>query len=73
MRDQKGEVLTAVMIGMMAVMMLFGGMHFMHRENRCGCDHAQTGQKQGANDSMHDKDSHEHDHGIVPDQKVKPQ
>ena len=34
MGDQRGEVMTGVMVVIMVVMMLFGGMHMMHRDHR---------------------------------------
>lgn len=46
MRNQKGEVMTAAMVVIMAVMMLFGGMHLMQGDHRA---------------TDHDKGEHQHD------------
>lgn len=51
MRNQRGEVVTGVMVIMMVVMMIFGGMHMMHGEHGSEGDHAQIEHKHG-----HDKD-----------------
>ncbi len=45
MRNQRGEVVTGVMVVIMCVMMLFGGMHMMHGEHRSEGDHRQMEQK----------------------------
>ncbi len=37
--NQKGEVMTGLMVVMMVVVMLFGGMHVMHGDHRHGEDH----------------------------------
>ncbi len=37
--DQRGEVMTGVMVVIMVVMMLFGGMHMMHGGHRHADDH----------------------------------
>ncbi len=36
--NQRGEVVTGVMVVMMCVMMLFGGMHMMHKGRRHAAD-----------------------------------
>ncbi len=51
MRNQKGEVVTGVMVAMMVIMMLFGGMHWMHGDHRHGNDH----------DGSEHKHDHQHD------------
>lgn len=51
MRNQKGEVVTAVMIAMMVGMMIFGGMHLMHRDHG---EHRSTG------DHPHHEQGHDH-------------
>ncbi len=59
MRNRRGEVVPGVMVVMMAVMMIFGGMHTMHRRHRSEGDHRQMEQKHN-----YDKDGtqHMHDH-----------
>jgi high-affinity Fe2+/Pb2+ permease len=52
MRNQRGEVVTGVMVVIMVVMMLFGGMHMMHRGHQSEGDHGQVEQK------------HDHDKGV---------
>lgn len=39
MGDQRGEVMTGVMVVIMVVMMLFGGVHMMHGDHRHAEDH----------------------------------
>lgn len=46
--NQKGEVVTGVMVGIMVLMMFFGGMHMMHGDHR----HEETSRKE----------EHQHDH-----------
>ncbi len=59
MHNQRGEVVAGVMVFMMAVMMIFGGMHMMHGGHRSEGDHRQMEQKHN-----HDEDGtqHMHDH-----------
>lgn len=45
MRNQRGEVVTGVMVVIMCVMMLFGGMHMMHEGHRSEGDNRQMGQE----------------------------
>ncbi len=54
MRNQKGEVVTGVMVFMMVVMMVFGGMHLMHR------DHGEH--RSAADDPKHEQ-GHDHEKG----------
>ncbi len=69
MRNQRGEVVTGVMVVIMCVMMLFGGMHMTHGEHRSEGDHRQMEQKHN-----HDEDGTQHMHNhaegqdSVPDQ-----
>ncbi len=51
MGNQRGEVVTAVMVVMMCVMMIFGGMHMFHGEHGDEEDHAR----------VHHKHSHDGD------------
>ncbi len=64
MRNQRGEVVTGVMVVTMCVMMLFGGMHMMHGGHRSEGDHLQMEQKHN-----HDEDGsqHKHDHAAGQD------
>ncbi len=42
--NQRGEVVTGVMVVIMCVMMLFGGMHMMHGGHQSKGDHQQMEQ-----------------------------
>ena len=58
MKNQRGEIVTGVMVAMMVVMMIVGGMHMMHGEHKHGehrseGDHAQTKHDQGTDKDMH--------------------
>ncbi len=57
MRDQRGEVVTGVMVIMMVVMMIFGGTHMMHEGHESGGEHRHMEQKHN-----HDKDDTQHMH-----------
>jgi ABC-type nickel/cobalt efflux system permease component RcnA len=57
MHNQKGEVVTGIMVVMMCVMMLFGGMQMMHKEHGSEEDHAQIEHKHNHNGDM----QHRHD------------
>lgn len=63
MRNQKGEVVTGVMVVMMVVMMVLGGMHLMHRgrgdHNKQGHSNEKTQQHEEGHD--HEK-GHQHEH-----------
>lgn len=66
--NQRGEVMTAVMVVMMVGMMLFGGMHLMHGDhkhanNHEGVEHKHDHQKE----EMHPVHNDEGEH-FVPDQ-----
>ncbi len=39
MRDQRGEVVTGIMVVMMVVMIIFGGMHLMQKDHRHEANH----------------------------------
>ncbi len=52
MGNQRGEVVTAVMVVMMCVMMIFGGMHMFHGEHRAEEDHAKTDHKHSRDGDM---------------------
>ena len=69
MNNQRGEVVLGVMVVMMAVMMLFGGMHVLHGEQRCGGDHRQNNEKQN---QLDEGSQHQHSSGaqaIAPAQE----
>ncbi len=51
MRNQKGEVVTGVMVVMMVVMLVFGGMHLMHRDH---------GERRNTADRPHHEEGHDH-------------
>ena len=53
MKNQRGEVVTGLMVVMMAVMMIFGGMHMMHGEHKSEGDHAQIKHKHSDAEDMH--------------------
>ncbi len=67
MRNQRGEVVTGVMVVIMCVMMLFGGMHMMHGEHRSEGDHRQMEQKHN-----HDEDGTQHMHNHAEGQDSVP-
>lgn len=46
--NQRGEVITGVMVAIMVVMMLFGGMHMMHGSHQ--------------HDDGPERSEHKHDH-----------
>lgn len=54
MRNQKGEVVTGAMVFMMVVMMVFGGMHLMHRDH---------GEHRSAGDQPKHEQGHDHEKG----------
>ncbi len=69
MRNQKGEVVTGVMVAIMVVIMLFGGMHMMHgdRDHRHGDDHGKMEhkhdqQKEGMHHMHNDEGEHSDAH-----------
>jgi len=66
MRDQRGEIVTGLMVIMMGVMMVFSGMHMMHGEHRSEGDRAQIEHEHG-----HDKGT-QHMHDNVDEQAVVP-
>ncbi len=57
MGNQKGEVVTGVMVVIMCVMMLFGGMHMMHWGHRSEESHQQMEKNHN-----HDEDGAQHMH-----------
>ncbi len=67
MRNQRGEVVVAVMVVMMVVMMIFGGTHLMHGGHQFEGDHQQTAQKHN-----HDEDVREHMHNHAGGQDPVP-
>ncbi len=54
MWNQRGEVVTGVMIVIMVVMMVFGGMHLMHRDH---------GEHRNTADCPHHEQGHDHEKG----------
>jgi high-affinity Fe2+/Pb2+ permease len=66
MSNQRGEVITGVMVIIMAVMMVFGGMHMLHREHRSEEAHEQIEHKQSRDESMR------HMHDTVDEQIAVP-
>ena len=67
MGNQKGEVVTGVMVVMMVGMMLFGGMHWMHGDHRHendhdGSEHKQDHQHGQQKESMHHMQNDEGGH-----------
>jgi hypothetical protein len=67
--SQRGEVVTGVMAAIMVVMMLFGGMHMMHRDrdHRHAVDHDKREhkhdqQKDGMRHMQHDEGEHSDTH-----------
>jgi len=67
MHNQRGEVVTGVMVVMMIVMMIFGGMPMMHGGHRSEGDHRQMEQKH--ND---DEDGTQHMHNHAEGQDAVP-
>ena len=67
MRNQRGEVVTGVMVVMMGVMMIFGGMHMMHGGHWSEGDHRQMEQKH-----YHDEDGTQHMHNQTEGQDAVP-
>ena len=71
--NQRGEVVTGVMVVMMCVMMLFGGMHMMHgghghaadQEGRVGDkhDHQKVGMHHPQNDDGEGQSARDEDPG----------
>lgn len=53
MGNQRGEIVTGLMVAMMVVMMILGGMHMMHGEHKSGGDHAQIKHNHGDAEEMH--------------------
>jgi hypothetical protein len=52
MLNQRGEVVTGVMVVVMVVMMIFGGMHMMHGDHRSERGHAQIEHRHGHDENM---------------------
>ncbi len=63
--NQKGEVMTGVMVVIMVVVMFFGGMHMMHGDHRHGEDHDRIEHRQ---DHQKEEMNHKHngDEGRAP-------
>ncbi len=57
MRNQRGEVVTGVMVIIMGVMMIFGGMHMLHGERGSEGDHARIEHRHSREEGM----QHVHD------------
>ncbi len=57
MRNQRGEVVTAIMVVMMGVMMIFSGMHMLQVEHRSEGDQAQVDHRHSRDEGM----QHMHD------------
>ncbi len=55
MGNQRGEVVTGVMVVIMCVVMLFGGMHMMHGGHQPDGSHKQVEQKHN-----HDEEGTQH-------------
>ncbi len=66
MRNQRGEVVTGVMVIIMGVMMIFGGMHMLHGERGSKGDHAQIEHKHNNDEDMR------HMHDNVDEQDAVP-
>ncbi len=59
MRNERGEVITGVMVVIMVAVMIFGGMHMGHGGHHSNGDHQQMEQKHNHDEGhMH----HMHDH-----------
>lgn len=65
MRNQRGEVVTGIMVVMMAVMML-GGMRMLHGEHRAEGEHAQIEHRHSQDAGM------QHVHDNVDEQAAVP-
>lgn len=58
MKNQRGEIVTGLMVAMMVVMMIVGGMRMMHGDHKHGDHKSEDGQAQtkhdhGDADEMH--------------------
>jgi hypothetical protein len=64
--NQRGEVMIAVMVGVMVVMMLFGGMHMMHGAPQHADNHNTIERKHDhQKDGMHCMEGHsEESHSV---------
>ncbi len=68
MGNQRGEVVTAVMVVMMCVMMIFGGMHMFHGEHRALEDHAKIDHKHSRDEDMQHMRGSGNEQASAPDQ-----
>ena len=59
MKNQRGEIVTGVMVAMMVVMMILGGMRMMHGDHKHGDHKSEDGQTQTRHDHGNDKDMHQ--------------
>jgi len=75
MGNQRGEVVTGVMVVMMVVMMLFGGMTMMHGGHRHAADQDKKVEDNHDHQKevMHEKHDHNSEDSSVQDGEVKDQ
>lgn len=66
--DQRGEVVTGVMVVIMVVVMLFGGMHMMHGDHRHAEENHKNEHKHDCHEGMQNIHSDDGEHS-VPDQE----
>ncbi len=52
MHNQRGEIVTGVMVILMGVMMIFGGMHMLHGERGSEGDHARIEHRHTRDEGM---------------------
>ena len=72
MGDQRGEVITGVMVAIMVVMMFFGGMHMMHGDHRHAEDHDRLEHKDDhQNERMQHKQNDNGGSSTVPNDEEK--
>ena len=67
MRNQRGEVVTGLMVIMMGVMMIFSGMHMMHGEHRAERDHTQVERERGHDKGMQHMHDNDDEQAVVSD------
>jgi hypothetical protein len=66
MRNQRGEVVIAVMVVMMGVMMIFSGMHMLHGERRYESDRAQIEHRHSRDEGMQYMHYHVDERADIP-------